>query len=284
MERLAFLAAKIDKHWRIPPRGMTLAKRQTPERTLTVKPYKGKMMKRIFSLLGVALTCVATNLSTQTVKAADEMGAPDYRPFTLGLEASSTGPGVAADWRFAEHFGARAGVNGFFGASIDIGNRDIEGINYDAKLKLMSEPLAVDFYPWKASTFRVTVGILFNQNEIKGSTDAVPGQTFVQIGDSPGTYDIGSLGNLDMKAEQNLVAPYVSIGMIFYLDKQKHWSVGGELGVAYTGSPDVTLSTGSGAENSDAGLQQDLNVEAQQIEDGAWKFYPIVKVSVNYSF
>ncbi|MFO1514735.1 MAG: hypothetical protein U1F83_17800 [Verrucomicrobiota bacterium] len=236
-------------------------------------------MKRIFSLLGVALTCSAANLSTQTVKAADETGAPDYRPFTLSLEASSTGPGVAADWRFAEHFGARAGVNGFFGASIGIGNRDIEGINYDAKLKLMSEPLALDIYPWKSSTFRITVGIMLNQNQVEGQVpqDPVFGNTFIDINGT--SYDSASIGDLNMKLEQNLVAPYVSIGMSFYLDKQKHWSLGGELGVAYTGTPDVTLSTSSGLVP-----QQDLNAEAQQIEDGAWKFYPIVKVSLNYSF
>ncbi len=236
-------------------------------------------MKRIFSLLGVALTCVATNLSTQTAKAADETGAPDYRPFTLSLEASSTGPGVAADWRFAEHFGARAGVNGFFGASIDIGNRDIEGINYDTKVKLLSEPLALDIYPWKSSTFRITVGIMLNQNEVECTVpqDPVFGNTFLTIGGT--SYDSASIGDLNMKLEQNLVAPYVSIGMSFHLDKQKHWSLGGELGVAYTGSPDVALSTSSGLVP-----QQDLNAEAQQIEDGAWKFYPIVKVSLNYSF
>jgi hypothetical protein len=237
------------------------------------------MMKRIFGLLGVVLTCVATNWSTQTAAAADESATSDYRPFTLGLEASSTGPGLAADWRFAEHFGARAGVNGFFGAGIDIGNRDIEGINYDATLKLMSEPLAVDIYPWKSSTFRVTVGIMLNQNQIEGVVpqDPVFGNTFITIGGT--SYDSASIGDVNMKLEQNLAAPYVSVGMSFYLDEQKHWSIGGELGVAYTGNPDVTLSTSSGLVP-----QQDLDAEAQQIKDGAWKVYPIVKLSVNYSF
>ena len=245
-------------------------------------------MKRTLSLLGVVLTCVVTNLSTQTAVAADESGAPEYRPFTFSLEAASTGPGLAANWRFTEHFGARVGANGFLGLGdegLDVGNHDIEGINYNVTLKpLMSEQLALDIYPWKKSTFRVTVGILLNQNEFEGSTGAVPGQTFVPIGDSGVIYDIGALGNLNLNVEQTLVSPFVSIGMNFYLDKAKRWSLGGELGVAYTGDPDVALSTGSGVESSNPGLQQDLNTEAQEIEDGAWKFYPIVKVSVNYSF
>ena len=231
------------------------------------------------SLLGVVLTCVVTNLSAQEPAAAEESEAPSFRPITLSLEASSTGPGIAADWRFTDHFGARVGVNGFFGASIDVGDRDIEGINYDTSVKLMSEPLALDIYPWKKSTFRITVGVLLNQNEVEGVVpqDPVFGQTFITIGNN--SYDSASIGNLNMKYEQPSVAPYVSVGMKFHLDKHKHWSIGGELGVAYTGDPDVTLSTSTGLVP-----QPDLDLEAQEIEDGAWKFYPIVKVSVNYSF
>jgi len=236
-------------------------------------------MKRILSLLGVVLICVLTNLSTQTAVAADEEGAPDYRPFTLGVEAASTGPGLSASWRFSDHFGARVGVNGFFGGSIDIGNREIEGINYNTSLKLMSEPLAVDIYPWKKSTFRITVGVLLNQNEIEGEVpqDPVFGQTFININGT--SYDSASIGDLNMKLEQPAVAPFISIGMSFYLDKSKHWSIGGEVGVAYTGDPDVTLSTSSGLVP-----QGDLDAEAKEIEDGAWKVYPIVKVALNYSF
>lgn len=240
-------------------------------------------MKRITSLTGVVLACVITNLSMQTVSAADESGAPDYRPFTLSAEAGTTGLGGSFNWRFADHFGARAGFNYF---SLSDNNKDIEGIPYNTDSRLMSEPLALDIYPWKTKSFRITVGVLLNQNELEGSTEAVPGQLIVPIGDSGISYDVGSLGNLHTTIEQMPVSPYVAIGMNFYLDKARHWSIGGEIGVAYTGNPDVTLTTGSGAENTNPGLQQDLNAEAQQIENWAEKleFFPIIKVGVNYSF
>ena len=241
-------------------------------------------MKRIFGLLGVALTCVATNLSAQTTNAAVDAEVPDYRPFTVSVEASTTGPGLAANWHFADHFGARVGANGFLGLfssdGFDAGTHDIEGINYDVTLNpWMSEQLGLDIYPWKKSTFRVTVGIMFNQNEIDGVVpqDPVFNQTFLDINGT--LYDSASIGDLNLKIEQPVVAPYISIGMSFYLDHHKHWSLGGELGVAYTGSPDVALSTSTGLVP-----QSDLNGEAQQIEDSAWKFYPIAKISVNYSF
>ena len=233
-------------------------------------------MKRTVSLLGVVLACVATNLFAQTNAVSEDAEAPTYRPFTLGLEGSTTGPGIAADWRFSDHFGARVGFN-YFEFSKD--GKDIEGINYNTDTRLMSEPLALDIYPWKKSTFRITVGVLLNQSEIEGEVpqDPVANRTFVTIGNN--SYDSANIGNVNMKAEQDMVAPYVSLGMNFYLDKKKHWSIGGEVGVAYTGTPDVTMSTSSGLVP-----QQDLDLESQQVEDDAWSIYPIVKLSVNYSF
>lgn len=245
-------------------------------------------MKWIFSLLAVVLACAAANLNAQDTAVKEEADVPNYRPFTLSVEASSTGPGLAADWRFADHFGARVGFNGFFGDSIDIGTHAIEGNSYNTSLKLMSEPLALDIYPWRTSAFRITVGILLNQNELGG--EGVPAYNnalhiYVFYFDGVG-YPAGEngIGGLNLTLEQPAVAPYLSIGMKFHLDKQRHWSIGGELGVAYTGTPDVSLSTTTGAEATDSTLLGAMNAEAQQIEDTAWKVYPIVKVSVNYSF
>ncbi len=252
-------------------------------------------MKRILSLIGcAALMSIAANVSTPTARAADAEGAPDYRPFTLGLEAGTTGFGGSGNWRFADHWGVRAGFDyfqhsdsgdEFMGVKIEIVDGQVPEPNFlgyatiNKKYRLMSEPLGLDIYPWKKSSFRITVGIMLNQNEVEGVVpqDPVFGNTFLIIGGN--RYDSANIGDLNMKLEQNLVAPYVSVGMSFYLDRQKHWSLGGELGVAYTGTPDVTLSTSKGQVP-----QPDLDAEAQQIKDDAWKFYPIVKVSVNYSF
>ena len=54
--------------------------------------------------------------------------------------------------------------------------------------------------------------------------------------------------------------------------------------VAYTGSPDETLSTSSGSESYNTNLQGALNAEAQMMQDNAWKFYPILRIGVNFSF
>jgi hypothetical protein len=246
-------------------------------------------MKRIFSQLGCGgLICVAASLTPGVLAADSAEEEVAYQPFTIGAEAGTTGFGGAASWRFSDHFGARAGMH-YFSYTDD--GREIEGVTYDAKLKLSSAPIAVDIFPWKSRSFRITAGVLINQNELTGSSmgEYDLGNYYISIGDSGNVYQTdgsGGVGALHMKVEQQAVSPFLAIGGNFYLDKAKRWSLSGELGVAYTGSPDVTLSTASGAESGNAALQHDLDVETEQLEDGAekFKFYPIIKVGLNFSF
>ena len=220
--------------------------------------------------------------------------APAYLPFSLGAEVGTPGFGGSASWRFADHFGARAGFNYFSYSrsvdefvgvqieSVDSGGNVVGLATIDSKLSLMSEPLGLDIYPWKKSSFRITVGIMLNQNEQTGviTADPVAGRTFYKIGNSPYGYDSAGIGDLNMQVKQQPVSPYISVGANYYFDKAKHWSLSGEIGVAYTGNPEVTLSTGTPNSVDPA----DLNSEAQQMKDNAWKFFPILRVGVNYSF
>jgi hypothetical protein len=242
------------------------------------------MTKSRFNFLALgALLCSLTVGSMPTACGADnDEEASTYQPFTIGAEVGTPGFGGSASWRFADHFGARAGFSYFSYSDTD---KEIDGINYNnTELRLMSEPIGLDIYPWKKSTFRITVGIMLNQNEYTGvaSQDPIANRTFLEIGDSGSSYDSAAIGDLDMKVEQQPISPYLSIGYSYYFDKAKHWSLSGELGVAYTGNPEVTLTTG----NPGTVPQQDLNAEASQIEDTAskYKFFPILRIGVNFSF
>lgn len=233
-----------------------------------------------FALAGLALSLVPSRAAADEAK--DEI---KYQPFTLSADVGTLGLGGTVGWRFVDHLGVRAGVNGL---TYTDNNREIEGVDYDAKLKLFLVPLALDFFPWKDRSFRITGGVLLNQNKLTGSSMGVapvPGPRFVTIGDNPYQTD-GGVGALNMKVEQQAVSPFLAIGGNLYFDKAKHWSLSGELGVAYTGSPDITLGTASGAENGNVTLRHDLDVEKQQLESAVkkFKFYPIVKIGLSFSF
>jgi hypothetical protein len=222
--------------------------------------------------LAVGLLLGGFTLMTAQVVWAEEEEA-DYQPFNIGLEGGTLGLGGSLSWRFADHFGVRGGANYFSYSD----SENIEGTQYDADLRLQSFPLGFDIYPSKRSSFRVTLGILLNQNELEGQTPL--GQPVELNGN---TYVDASL-SLRLQAEQEPISPYIAIGGNLFFDKAKHWSLGYELGVAYTGEPEVSL-TRTGAANP--GLDADMEAERQQLEDkfSDFKLYPIVKISVNFAF
>jgi hypothetical protein len=195
---------------------------------------------------------------------------PLYRPWTLGLDAGTTGLGGGLSWRFADHWGVRAGAdylqysdNGFA----------IKDLSYDAKIRVASEPLTLDIYPWKQHSFRISLGLQFNQNRLTGTAQ-----------DAGTIIPPAKLGTLSLEVEQQPVNPYLSIGgNFFYFDKAHHWALGGELGVAYTGDPKVNLTRSGPPSNI---LDAAVRLEQSRIEDYAsqFKWWPVVKLAVTYSF
>ena len=186
----------------------------------------------------------------------------------MGAEVGSTGIGGFGSWRFYDHLGVRAGFDYFQWTEKDL---SIGDFNYNVKARLMSEPLTLDIYPWQKHSFHVSVGMLFNQNQLTGSSSGV-----------------ADLGVLDLKIQQQVVNPYASIGgNFFYFDHAHHWAMGGELGVAYTGTPKISLTrsgvfSGGGHDSTDGALSQ----EKQKVKDWAERlaWLPVIKLMVTYSF
>lgn len=221
---------------------------------------------------GIPLTASAADEASS----ADSSSNPFYQPLTLGLEAGTTGAGGFVAWHFANHWGVRTGFD-YLQYSQD--HQSIGDLNYNTKLQLMSEPLTLDFYPWKKNSFHVSVGVLFNQNKLTGSASG--DQTINLDGE---TFTIDRVGSLNLKIEQQAVNPYLGIGgTLFHFDHAHRWALGGELGVAYTGDPKVSL-TRSGTYNPaiDAAVRREQN-KAQDYAN-QYKWYPVIKLNVSYSF
>jgi len=227
--------------------------------------------------LGILMAMSAAGTQLHAEEAESNLPpAPDYRPFTLGLEAGTTGVGGSAHWRFLNHFGIGGGFNW-----LNFSMPELEGDNVriEVDLKFQVAPLTLDYYPFKKRSFRISAGMAYNGNEFSGSS------TYTEetvIGDnSYSPEDIGTL-TLDAKLGNQFV-PYVGIGgVMFYFDKAHRWSLGWELGVLFTGSPEVSLKSS----NTVAGLAEDLEREQRSIEDdlSGFRFYPVAKIALSYSF
>jgi hypothetical protein len=219
---------------------------------------------------GAALSATAAEPSAP----AEEPAHPLYRPWSVGLEVGTTGFGAFGSWRFVDHFGARLGGDYLENSQSD---QEIHFIHYDTTARALSETLTLDYYPWKQHSFHVSLGMMFNQNELTGTAN---GSASITLGDRT----IDRSGSLHLKVEQQPVNPYLGIGgTFFYFDHAHHWGLNGELGVAYTGEAKVSLTQpGADTRVIDAGLRH----EEGAIQDLANKlqWYPVLKIAVTYSF
>jgi hypothetical protein len=243
-----------------------------------MKPKKTKNNKlAIIIPFGLALAAlsvraqdtnaVASTTTNEAPPTASIVSAPpDFQPFTLGVQGGFPGPGVKADWRFASHFGAGAAFN-YLPFSY---NGEIKGVDYKIDLRLMSEPLTLNWYPWKRSSFHVGAGVLLNENHLTGSAN----------GDDLNIGGTSYSGTASLRIKQQMVDPYISLGGNLYFDKAHHWSLGGELGAFYTGEPRVDFSTTTPATPEE--VQSERNEIKHYARDA--EVLPVLELSLNYSF
>jgi hypothetical protein len=222
----------------------------------------------------IAMGFCACHLNAQTSSPAAEpkiesTKAPDYKPFSLTVDAGTTGLGGIAGWRFSDHLGLHAGMDYLTYSQ----SGKIEDVTYDAKLKLMSETVALDVFPWESSSFHVSLGALFNQNNLSGH--------------AAGDYSFDGndyTGSLSVSIKQQPVDPYISIGgNLFYFDHGHHLSMFGELGVAYTGKGRVSLTTGGAATDAPASVVAEQKKKIEDAIDNV-PVWPILKLGITWSF
>ncbi len=216
----------------------------------------------------------AEGLSTPAV--ARDFAATAPHEFSVGANVGlPTIIGFSAGWRFSDHFGVRSGLDTF---SISR-SETLSDIRYNVKLRLQSEPLMVDVYPWKKHSFRLSAGVLFNQNEIKGAlTPTAP----ITIGGT--TYAPASVGTLHLGVKQKAVSPAVTLGgNFFYFDSAHHWAFSGELGAFFAGKPEVRYSSTV----NNAAVLASVEQEKKKIEDeigNKMNIIPLVKLGITFSF
>ena len=171
----------------------------------------------------------------------------------------------------------RAGADFF---SYSVSSVAIEDLTYNVRAQLLTEPLTLDFYPWKAHSFHISAGVMFNQNMLLG--DSTFNGSFVNLGGF--LFPAAALGTIHMEINQQLVNPYLSVGGNFlYFDHAHHWALGGELGVAYTGDPSVNLSRFA---STTLAIARGLINEQGKVHDYAktFEWWPVANIFISYSF
>ena len=199
-------------------------------------------------------------------------------------EFGSLGVGATVTKSITPNVNAKLGINGL-GISQDI---SASNVDYKADLNLFNVSTLVDYHPWQKGGFRLTGGLVFQDNNLEGTGKASNAGTININGTDYDTTTV--LTSVKAKVTlPNSVAPYIGIGWGNAVKPGKRWGFSANLGAMFAGSPKVSLTPTFGPGATPA-LQQQINsdIEAErkkQESDLDWlSIYPVFSLGVSYQF
>lgn len=214
------------------------------------------------------LSCVL-GISLNTSALAESNSSINTKLSTLGL-------GVEYSYHFSDNWATSAGLYGM-SFTRDAVRSDIK---YNADLKLRHFSVLGHYYPWE-NGFRFSGGVVFNGTKLDGK--ATNSGTINLGGTSYGT---DSLGSVRAKADFRKIAPYLGLGW----DSGNHSNAGlsfsADLGVMFTGKPDVSLTPYCGANDCPQQILDAANRELNDLEKDldSFKVYPVISIGAIYRF
>ena len=206
---------------------------------------------------------------------------PVYADTTINGKVSTLGLGVEAAFPVTQSVDARIGVNGFHYTFNKATTSNGQSTTYNGNLDMQSLQALADWHPWQSS-FRVTGGLVYNNNQFKGTAQPTGGKLYLGgscYGVSPCIITVGD-AHVDATVDFDKIAPYLGIGW-GRAAKKSGLSFTSDVGVLYAGTPKTNLTTvdfnatAADLASANAALKDSLN---------GYKFYPIVSIGIGYSF
>lgn len=218
--------------------------------------------------------------SATTIPPYDENGRPnpdayDWTGFALGLKVGTLGIGGDATVYLDDWVNFRGNLSW-----LDFTYSDtIDDIDFDMNMDYQTAMLLLDFYPFPAGNFRITGGVVFQDNTIK--VDGTPTESET-IGDNE--YTPEQIGTINGVADFDDFAPYVGIGYGNAVLPDASLTFIVDFGVIFQ-TYDIEI-TSTGAAANDPAFQADLDELEQDIEDdlNRFKIYPVINFGIAYHF
>lgn len=216
-------------------------------------------MRKALSVCIPLMLCFAAPLAAQSGTA-------------LTLQAGTLGVKAGVVRTLSATFNARFGV-AFMNYNYSGETTGEDPIAYDVGMNLLSAGLLADYHPF-GNAFRLTGGLVLNNNIFDASAEAV--NTYEYDGE---TYTPREIGTLTGEMKPGLpVSPYLGFGFGNPVGGLKRVGFYMDVGVLYTGSPDVTLEA-----DEDAMIYPTADQD-EQVEDdlSGIRIYPVVEIGMSY--
>jgi hypothetical protein len=202
------------------------------------------------------------------------------RPVNLSVGVSTLGLGVQVSTPLIPgSLDLALGINRYSYSHSGTYTSGGSNIPYHGNLRLQTIPVLLNYYPFHG-VFRVTGGVMFNQNQF--TLNASGGSGNYTINNHP--YTAQQVGTFTGKVAWKRVAPYLGLGWGSKAARKPGFSMGFDLGVLFTGSPQVTLSASNPQNNATlasdvAAAQATANQKAS-----SYKLWPVIGVRLGYDF
>jgi hypothetical protein len=200
---------------------------------------------------------------------------------SLGLRAGTLGLGGELSYAVSQRVALRLAADTYSPKTVTITQQDID---YDAKAKLRTGSLLIDWFPF-ANNFRISLGAMVNQNKVN-ATGKPTGGSFTLNGQ---TFNAADVGTLDAEVTFKRSVPYFGFG--YGRPINGGLSFISDLGVMFQGSPKTTLTASCGGAAPPGSAQCDqiraaVAAEQQTVADDVskFKYYPVFSIGLAYTF
>lgn len=195
-------------------------------------------------------------------------------PVSFGAKVGTLGLGVESSYKIDPLYSITGSVNGFkfTGAPHD------KDVDFDGKLRLLTAGGSLGIHPFK-NGFKVLAGVFYDGNQFNLSSMLKHNVTI-----NGKIYTPAQVGKYNLTIHYNRVNPFLGIGFDSAFCTDSSWSLTGELGVLFQGSPKVNLKQTEGTIN-DPQAQAYIKQKAKHAADKfLLKYYPVLSIGAKYSF
>ncbi|MFT2091294.1 hypothetical protein [Paraglaciecola sp. 2405UD69-4] len=254
------------------------------------------MKMRLKRKTGIVLTCLPFIFLSQHSSAQEQTQQEPIEGGGLAVVAkvSTLGPGIELDYSFNENWNLRLQGNGYTYSD----TFEEDDIDYNGEIELSTYGMLVDWRPF-GGVFRVSGGAYINDNELRGSAISAGSETF-EIGDLE--YRGSSSDPLTLDTAIVLgdeTAGYLGFGWGQSYEDGFMFSL--EIGVLFSGEPDVQLEVAGTAEvvgypgyqfdvngDSPEAMEFQANVDQEvaslQEDISDFEVYPVIALGIGYRF
>ncbi len=198
------------------------------------------------------------------------------------LDAGTMGFGADLGTQIIQNtLNVRVGFTSYTYSRNGIYSKNGSEIPYDGSFQLSGIPVLLDWMPFHG-TFRLTAGAFDNRTSFGINATPAPGGTVTINGNVYPASAVGSFtGTVDYSRK---VEPYLGIGWGNLAPKRAGFVYSVDLGVIFTGSPQVTLNASNPTNNPALAADVASAQASAQVDMNRATMWPLLQVGLGYAF